>query len=270
VRQFDSVPAYSGAPNGPFKVHFQLELPDDELLTKTACGGFCMDEGNEQCTLEDYVVPLMKTQTFLQACAFGTKYQAAGDILEPVSYDSYRVKKGVVLFRDPIEILVSRFSDRAKTEGTYPISRPGLHGWCSIYDNRNSTKHLVEGWYTEEQRALAAYIPCHEEFYRIVMWYNQAFKMLEETGKEELILHFNSFGTSHNEETVDKLFDFLNLEKVEGYKIPFERADTDFYSWWNWFNADEMHHIKAFIEATASDKTDAQFHRYFRIIRNPN
>jgi hypothetical protein len=118
----------------------------------------------------------------------------------------------------------------------------------------------------EEQRELAAKLPCHVEFYRMVNWYNQAFKMLAGNAKGELVLHFNAFDTPHGDETVTALFDFLGLEKIDGYKIPFAREESDFYSWRNWMNAEEMNYLWAFIEVTSIPKTRRQFQRYLRNI----
>jgi hypothetical protein len=261
LNQFDSIPVFAGTPNGPFKVHHQLELPEKgTLLTKTSCAGFCME-----CDLENYILPLLKPNVFLDSCASGTKYTVAGNKLELVSYDPHRAKKGVMLFRHPLEIVVSRFNDVA---GPDKHNRVGFHDWCGTHD-RNSAA-LFENFYTEDQRELAGKLPCHEEFYRIVMWYNQAFKMLVGNVKEELVLHFNAFDGDHADATVTKLFDFLGLEKVDGYTIPFQRAESDFYNWRNWLNAEEMYYLWAFIEATGIPKTRREFHRYFRNVSTIN
>ena len=98
------------------------------------------------------------------------------------------------------------------------------------------------------------------------MWYNQAFKMLAGNAKGELVLHFSAFDAPHGDETVTALFDFLGLEKIDGYKIPFAREESDFYSWRNWMNAEEMNYLWAFIEVTSIPKTRRQFHRYLRNI----
>jgi hypothetical protein len=219
------------------------------------------------CDLESYILPLMKPTVFLESCSSGTTYKVAGDQLEMVTYDSHRAKKGVILFRHPLEIVVSRFNDVA---GPDKHNRVAFHDWCGTYDCFGLTKMLVDNWYTEEQRELAEKLPCHEEFYRIIMWYNQVFKMLVGNVKEELVLHFNAFDGNHGDATVTKLFDFLGLEKIEGYEIPFQRAESDFYNWRNWLNAEEMYYLWAFVEATGIPKTRLQFHRYFRHIDTIN
>lgn len=260
VKKFDSVPAYEGTPNGPFKFHHQLELPHTDLLTKTACSGYCMDEGTDACGLEDFIIPLNTLQAFLEACSSGTKFK--GGTVEKVKYDSNRVKKGVVLIRDPIEILISRFTDKNKFKGAYSMNRRGLVDWCKTNDSRNSTEYMVKGWYTEEQKGAFEGTPCHAEFYRIVMWYNQAFRMLNETHKSEHIVHFEDLDTK-SEKVVTMLFDFLHLKKLPGYNIPFDRPHKDLYDWRMWLNVNEMRNIKNFVYATASPKTRREFEKYF-------
>jgi len=261
LKQFDSIPVFEGTPNGPFKVHHQLALPEKgTVLTKTSCAGFCMD-----CDLDSYVLPLLKPNVFLDSCASGTSYKVTGDQLDLVSYDPHRAKKGVILIRSPLEIVVSRFNDVA---GPDKHNRVGFHDWCGTYDRLESTGVLFKEFYTDEQRIVAEKVPCHAEFYRIVMWYNQAFKMLVGNVKEELVLHFNSFGGNHADEAVDKLFDFIGLEKIEGYEIPFQRAESDFYNPRNWVSKEEMYYIWAFIETTSIPKSRREFHRYFRTVMN--
>jgi len=67
VRDMYPSDSVNGVPNGPYKYGIDKPLPPTgagNVLVKTHCSGYCIDNGELDCALKDYVTPLNEVKDF--------------------------------------------------------------------------------------------------------------------------------------------------------------------------------------------------------------
>ena len=164
----ENVPLYSDSPNGPYILNRNANLPERYILTKTHCGGRCVD-----CGPEDY---MEDEQSFLKRCAQGnrkdpTKFYEK----EIVQYDPMLTQRAIHLIRNPFNNLVSNFHLERKNKRKrnhydwllrYPNNSTGFRDWCFDLDTKYLKREdqvlpmdVVEAFRRED-------VPCHAHFYR--------------------------------------------------------------------------------------------------------
>ncbi len=145
---------------------------------------------------------------------------------EKVQYNENLIARAVHLIRNPIDNVVSRYhlflKLKSKSEELnstasrhYTNDVDGFLRWCQERDE----KYLPEEkeLFGTEAFDLLKKIPCHADFYRLAMWHNHAFDVIEEMKVPSLILHYEDYA-SNFEQTKDQLFRFLHIEEASGGK----------------------------------------------------
>jgi hypothetical protein len=163
-----NLPLYSNSPAGPYIINPNKTLPTEYILTKTHCGGRCVE-----CGPEGY----MENQTyFMSRCAQGSrKNNMHRRNKEIVWYDPHLVQRAIHIIRNPFDNLVSNFHlarhEHAKTKKNkwlikYSNDITGFREWCfdqnAKYSEREKLllpKDVVN--FFEEQD-----IPCHAHFFK--------------------------------------------------------------------------------------------------------
>jgi len=249
----------------------QYPLPQNYILTKTHCAGYC----NYLCKPHDYAT--VTTEHFRFNCFRSCTQQqnkTEGDNHETLdvvakqkhNYPESEVGKMVHLFRDPFDNLISRFHKHLKgatwkhpeDQGKYIRSPEGFQQYCNDEDARYRHKEKYY-YYGQKLWNLARHLPCHAEFYRYVMWHNHAFEMASQLRVEHnvstYILHYVDYYESFNT-TMESLLEFLEL--------PFVGTPKEFY--WNnyssYFTGEQRVAAQAFIKELASEDTWRQMVRY--------
>jgi len=247
----------------------QYPLPQNYILTKTHCAGYC----NYLCKPHDYAT--VTTEHFRFNCFRSCTQQqnkTEGDNHETLdvvakqkhNYPESEVGKMVHLFRDPFDNLVSRFHfffkerKHPEDQGNPTLSPEGFQQYCNDEDSWYRYKEKF-CYYSQKLWSLARLLPCHAEFYRYVMWHNHAFEMASQLRVEHnvstYILHYVDYYESFNT-TMESLLEFLEL--------PFVGTPKEFY--WNnyssYFTGEQRVAAQAFIKELASEDTWRQMVRY--------
>lgn len=181
--------------HGPFRSISSKPLPTHYILTKTHCGGRCVECGPDRY-LENY-------RSFQQACARGDRTPSIQwNQTEPLlQYDPSLVSKAVHLIRNPFDNVVGRFHLarlQAPTPLKYPNNSTGFQRWCRDMDKQHRSMEQHIRWIDDRVRARFRNVPCHAEFFKYVQWHNLATITVTETMKlENMVLYYEDYHEQH-------------------------------------------------------------------------
>jgi hypothetical protein len=203
------VPVKESYVNGPYVRSPHKPLPPKYILTKTHCGGYCMD-----CSPSTYVYE--SAFDFQKACRTAFVH-VDGKEVDQV-YEAEIPKRAVHLVRSPFDNLVGRFHLSVKRQRTrtgvdaellsnFSDTAEGLENWCQYLDRK----------YVEQEshyEVLHKYrdVPCHAEWFRYIQWHNLVDMVLRDLDIPVHYLWYHNY-TSEFNQTVDNLLDFLSLER---------------------------------------------------------
>mmetsp|Transcript_16973 Transcript_16973/g.21157 ORF Transcript_16973/g.21157 Transcript_16973/m.21157 type:complete len:402 (+) Transcript_16973:90-1295(+) len=261
---YESIPIYPDRPNGPYKYRYDKPLPTSgNVLVRTHCSGYCVDYDTASCTFRDYTIPLTDLDYFFKTCATGTRFTQPRGRLELVRYDQWRVKKMMVLMRNPADLVLAKFiSFMEFNPKTYPVNERGLQAWCDDYDNRHGSKQL-RNYYSSEALKLVNtdgfYAMCEAELWRITRFYNQVFKLVEFLKDDVHPVYFEDYETDL-ETTITGMMDFLDYKQTENQtQTPFNKSGDGY----PYYSEAQKANMMKFILTEASTATKERFQRYF-------
>lgn len=242
------VPVHPEYSSGPYIRSLDKPLPPDFILTKTHCGGYCMD-----CPPAAYYIP--STDDFLTSCLSGHAHDEFNE-MTTTTYSSSIPKRAVHLVRSPFDnvvgrfhLSIKRFRQRGQDVSAYTNDAQGLSAWCEYLDS----KHWVA---SAKVPALEPYldIPCYAEWYRYIQWHNQATAVTDRLGIPVHYLWYDNY-TSAFDATVEGLFDFLYLDAVhEPYEWHAGHSYRDFFP--------SPQTAIAMMQSLATDTTWSLIHQY--------
>jgi len=257
LKREQSVLAYEELSTGPFLTSNLTLQSSGKLLTRTYCGGHCFSH----CTCEEYDVSL---EDFGGECALAEDADLTTDYL-----DESIISSSVVMLRDPLDNIVSRFHYEhrlqsgdgsnphfVRWEKDYPKDHNGFREWCEFVDNVNQ--------FTEQQCFFddltllqhMDHVPCHSEFYKYTHWYNNAFALLKERDVDiEFAYHEDFF--LRPEAHTNELLTFLGLDNTEEELFDFTFRDYTYY-----YDLTERAEILDLINHIASEDTKFHLRRY--------
>ena len=206
------------------------------ILTKTHCGGFCMD-----CPPSAYV--FANASEFQRECFAGRRRYPNGTT-EHVHYDTVpqvRPTRAVHVIRNPFDNIVGRLHlatqhQRQRMGNTNDTTQQptlewvdekdphtALLQWCDYLDRKYQSRERHV--FSEEFMTKYGDIPCHAEWFRYIQWHNLATTV---TTTEHLPVHYLWYDnyTTHWDATVTQLFAFLNLPIVS-HATPCEWLGTN-------------------------------------------
>jgi len=260
---YDSVPINKGMPNGPYKYHHSLPLPNkgNLILTKTHCSGHCIDYGDGECNVKDIVNPLTDVSNYFEACASGTKFTMHGGYEEIIKYNPWLSQKVIVVIRNPLMIIYSRFINymEGRSDDRYVMNAKGMKKWCEDIDNMPSSNTILN-WYKKESKALVGErVQCHTEIWKIAQFYNMVFKLIKFLEEPHLEVYFEDYDVDPFAQ-MDKVLGFLEYKDVKNLKAaPWETHGNDGSGFFDTNKALKM--LKLFnLEAT--EDTKQAFSRY--------
>jgi hypothetical protein len=234
--------------HGPF-LHRQDKRTPHYVLTKTHCAGFC-----NQCKPSAYM-PSADPYHFTQAC---TRVERPGSKPDGDEYDyfpEYLPVKAVHLFRDPFDNIVSRMHLEVKKEhADFSTSKDGLANYCSYLDGMFTQEEREA--FDEETHKLFRNVPCHADFYRYVIWHNQALEMTERLALPVHYLHYEEY-TNDFAGTNRRLLDFLQL-KATNDPLAFATGKVYRHLW-----DDSLDSVRTLVQHVASPATWAKIRHYF-------
>ncbi|KAL9183320.1 hypothetical protein ACHAXT_005107 [Thalassiosira profunda] len=255
-----AVAVFPDSPSGPF----WSEWGDKEtapglptggfLLTKTHCGGYCVD-----CLPVNY---LKTSQSFAQHCLEGGRVEDDNGNARVDSYSKDLVARAVHLIRDPFDNIVSRFHLARKNfekYAVYPSTREGFRDFCASLGEQFRKEEQSHGDIFDEA-ALA--IPCHADFFRYIQWHNLAFLAVSDHLEIPLtrVLLYEDY-THSPREAQGALLDFLELERdAAAEPAPFLKGKT----YRHYFTTAEIAAVKELFSKHASSQTLEYTRHYFQ------
>lgn len=251
------LPVHSGWENGPFWHRPERDRAPKEsfVLTKTHCGGYCMD-----CGPKAY---LHTGDSFEEACTTGAKHVEDGH--ETVSYDSALIQRAVHLFRDPFDNIVGRMHLAIDHKGddpsvaAYTNDQQGLEAWCSYLD-RTFAAQEAESPLQQILRIQYKDLPCHAEWFRYVQWHNRAYEVTRQRlGVDVHYLFYENY-TTNFDETVQEIFDFLHLPVRDTEPQPFYSGK----SYGNFYSENHARRAAHFVRRLALPPVWAKLKHYFK------
>lgn len=185
--------------------------PKKHLLTWVAGDGAC-----QTCHPRSYMYNFVR---FREYCWRGTIMKDGAQQL--ITYNPNLVKGAVHLYRDPFDNIVLRFwaaredAERDKKNTflkRYSPDVDGFHKWCS--DRDAEYLKLERAWYGDEVFSAADGVICRQDFYKLIMYHNNAVRVRRSFRLETLLLKFEDFYESYFR-TIGVLVKFLDLDVVD-------------------------------------------------------
>jgi hypothetical protein len=251
----DPTPVFPHSPDGPFwnaygKMGKKRTLPSTYILTKTHCGGRCVN-----CSAGEYVID---AKAFYTACERTSGFR--GNRRFELSSSNAAVSKVIHLIRNPFDNIIARFHLERKhfveknpdLETFLPKNATGFRRWCSELDKRFSFEDSK--YFASKSLPVMQQVPCHAEFFKYAQWHNL---LNEAIDLPALVVFYEDFHTAQNA-TSQKIFDFLEQEPIDPLR-PF-RAPPD-YS--DHFRQSEKDAAKILLEYFSFTATWALVRRYF-------
>lgn len=242
---------------GPF-LHFPDMSVPPYVLTKTHCTAYCDD-----CSPSRYV--MSNTTAFEEGCLSGSKKD--GEVVTDTTYSVTVPVKAVHLIRSPFDNIVSRMHlgvKRRRRQGwneedlaKFMNGKDGFHTWCRYIEDKYVKQETSTSRIDEETKRLFEGVPCHADIFRYVQWHNLAIQVLEKQDIPVHVLHYESYSTDYNA-TVDRLFEFLELEKKHK-PLPFVAGKT----YLSYYSDEEARRTSKLVRAVASPATWALVKHYF-------
>lgn len=137
-----------------------------------------------------------------------------------IPYDTNCVKGGLHLYRYPFDNIVLRYwahreqkhvSNHNGWVAKYGASNAGFLEWCNVQDSH--WKDTEAAWYGEDIIELTKNVPCHQEFYKYINYYNNVEMIERGAGLEMKRICYEEF-YNHYHDTVGELLEFLDLPVV--------------------------------------------------------
>eukprot|EP00586_Coscinodiscus_wailesii_P000217 CAMPEP_0172481524 /NCGR_PEP_ID=MMETSP1066-20121228/7454_1 /TAXON_ID=671091 /ORGANISM="Coscinodiscus wailesii, Strain CCMP2513" /LENGTH=351 /DNA_ID=CAMNT_0013243891 /DNA_START=175 /DNA_END=1230 /DNA_ORIENTATION=+ len=224
INVISSIPLYKDDYSGPFSISAVYKFPEEGyVLTRSYCAGHCLE-----CLPKDYIIP--SKQIFEFQCNAGVRFSTElpkGQRETITSYTSDKVKKYVILVRDPFDHIASRYEneiDRHQLYDPFGIAdqlipeKIGFEAYCNYVDNKlfgGNVREIDEEFFLDEEvYGLSQDVPCYADFYRLVQWYNYALEMLDDYDLPTHYVYFENIKKSAKDELY-KITEFLELEVVE-------------------------------------------------------
>lgn len=238
--------------NGPF-LHKPFGNVPKYVLTKTHCSGYC-----DECGLDRSV---QTVDDFEKGCTLG---HTPGGV---VTYATTVPEKAVHLIRNPFDNIVARMhlavKQRKRERGWSAEqaaafkSKEGFQSWCTFvdekFDNADKDSPLID----RRVRKLLNDVPCRGDWFRYVQWHNLAIETTKRLNLPVHILYYESY-TVEYDETVDRLFEFLELPKVnEPHKFVPGKTYSDY------FDVKQTRAAKRLVRALATPDCWALLRPYF-------
>jgi hypothetical protein len=246
---------------GPYWLDPEGIKPQDLVLTKTHCGGYC-----HSCRPRKSVET---PHSFLMHCsrAEGTiQVNATTTTMVKHVYDyEHDVDRAVHLIRDPLDNMVSRYHlgvHRFEKEGNhaklqrYTYDAQGFRNFCG--DTTYSYAEHTDSHIDQDVLEMVQDVPCHLDLFRYVQWHNLAFITTHDLlNISTHMVHYHEY-SNHFESTLAGLMNFLDMPNT-GEVSEFEAGK----SYRDYFSSEQIAAMRNATLRLASPKTWEHLERYF-------
>lgn len=258
---YASLPIWSYRPNGPFKIADSDELPANYIPISTHCGATCLD-----CHPQYYLLP---KYVFAVHCVTGTKFTPFNmGVTKHLKYNPDLVKKAIQLVRPPLNNVVGRFMKLYKEKQAmedevwldeFPASKDGFHRWCGMQNEKFESEESMI-WHSDVFEA-AQGVPCRAEFYRYILWHNNAYETREIMGMPMKLVHTIDLQENY-EATMTDILDFYQMTPVKNV-TDYDGSDMNLEGYSSFYTLDMRKKIACFMRYVASPATRHRLGRYF-------
>ena len=187
-----------------------------------------------------------------------------------VSYSHRYVKKSIHLFRDPFENIISRFHHRMARfppKGDVNLTdRQHFIEYCRtdrvMSPLINSLVFKLPGNLSQQEWNAFSRVPCHDDFFRYIIWHNMVFFTTRAMKLENMNFHYESYGEYNSTEfnqASDALLDFLEYSR---------RAPPAFFrrrNYVDYFNPKQKQAVFRALKAMSTNDTWTAIKRYFTV-----
>ena len=238
-----------------------MAVPNSYILTKTHCGGYCMD-----CAPNAYV---HSAESFELACR--TAKLNRNGVVQEFTYETSLVERAVHLIRNPFDNLVGRMhlgrkrrvqKGRAGTS-TWDDTPQGMAAWCNELDEhmreRERKSTLFPGGFIERY----GHVPCHAEWFRYAQWHTRTVEVIDRLGLPVHVLYYENYTTNFHETTAE-LMNFLQVDGINP-PIPFRPGK----SYMHMFNNEQISEAAKLVKEITSDKAWNLLKHYFPMEEKP-
>lgn len=248
--------------SGPFKNNVDFDLPAEygDVLVKTYCTGHCLHmENGKFCSRIPYSRSLVNTDKFWSKCAGGSSYdpKRRPAVKGAKPYWRNRIKKVIVVVRNPLELVTNRWRDHMRTNGDL-VSEVNFRNYCPWVDARyKTTKEIKTAFRKRWIKPHVDGVLCVTEFWRIAGWYSKAFAIAR--NRNPLIIYREEYVKDKQKTTTDVL-NYIGMKQTND-KLPNVNTGARLY-----FTGDEVAAIGNFINVVSKDDDSAvwsHLKRYF-------
>lgn len=243
-----------------------LPPPESYILTKTHCGGRCID-----CGPEEYF--LRNASAFLNDC-LRTSWLEDGHRVEGHMRQNM-IRKLVHLIRNPYHNIVARFhldrkhfvDKQPKLADEYPNTGVGFQKWCHQFDTRYYEEEK-EFFRKLDPQLLKLYksVPCHAEFFKYTKWHNNVIDMLPLLHRPPVLTVFYEDYAYKFNETVQEIMEFIQLDYDANRLRPFR----DLPEYKDHFTKEQRRAAQKLVEYVASPHMYPLLQRYFVVSNDDN
>ena len=237
----------------------KLRLPTSYILTKTHCGGYCMD-----CAPNEYV---HTTDSFETACR--TAKRKNNGVIEEFTYDASLVERAIHMIRNPFDNLVGRMhlgrrrrQHQGRDTDAFEDTQEGMAAWCRELDEhmleRERKSPLIPDAFLERY----SQVPCHGEWFRLAQWHSRTIEVTERLGLPVHVLYYENY-TTNFEESTSELLDFLQLDAIHP---PYLFRPGKSYA--HLFDKSQLTAAARLVKDVASPKAWKLIQHYFEIPKN--
>jgi hypothetical protein len=252
-----SIPVRPNLDQGPFFRYPHQPHPSRYILTKTHCGGHDLSHNPSY-----YII---SHRLFEEKCRKGNRILNNTQV--KVVYNESIARRAVHLIRNPIDNIVARLhnqqkhwqrkKNRQEHLQKYNSTKEGFLAWCQYQDSMDADKQFLN----DELWNLTKGVPCFAEFFRYTRWHTLAreIKQRRQGNFPVHTMYYEDFTKNWNE-TVDRLFEFLELSPADGAK-PLEFISGKHYA--NYFDTHQVAQTGRFVKALAPSETWELLRHYF-------
>lgn len=172
------------------------------------------------------------------------------------------MKKVIVVVRNPLNMVMARFIKDYPNDYNGRNSALFFDNYCQAIDDHYMAKNKEVKMALKRNRKIKPLVDgvkCVTEFWRIAMWYQQAFSIAQRTNP--LIIHREEY-VSDPQRILNAVLSHGGMKQTNSDSLPIFTDDTVIY-----FNNEEIEKIGALFEAVVSSDSDTweSFKHYFVI-----
>ena len=182
------------------------------------------------------------------------------------SYSTSRVNKAIHLMRNPLTQIITKFQKEYKSHlndtgwtKRHPNTNEGFLKWCQEEDDQKLAAHTE--YYSAGTVQIMGATMCHHYVAEYVNWHNMAFETVSQLQIPELIVYHEEMLDSKLESMLDRMLDFLQLDKQS---MPTQRLGDAEVDVKDFLSKTQQRQIRRLVQRMAKRQTWEHIQHYFQ------